>query len=581
MPIMGIVSLILATPVLFVIGANFFQGFWSALRLGTFSMDSLIAIGTATAYIYSLFELISYFVQTGSLIGLDGMKIDNLYFEVAAFLITFVSLGKWLEAKAKGRTSQALEKLIDLAPKTARVIRDGQTLDIPSEQVVIDDIIVIRPGESLPVDGIITSGSSSVDESALTGESIPVEKTVGAKVYTATINKTGSFEFKATKVGDDTILSQIVKLIEDAQGSKAPIQGFADKIASIFVPVVLIIAVITFLTWFFIFSAGLQFSLLAFVAVIVIACPCALGLATPTAIMVATGKGAEFGVLIKGGEPLETACKIDTIIFDKTGTLTKGKPEVTDFINYSTSLSDQDLLSRLYSIESKSEHPLASAIVEYSQNHSASKLSVTKFLAIPGHGVEALINKNKYFVGNRALLQKNHIALSNAPEIEKLENEGKTVMAITTNKKILGLIAVADQIKQTTPAVVSQLQKMGITVYMITGDNSRTAAAIASQVGITNVLAEVLPQNKAQEVKKLQSEGKIVAMVGDGINDSPALVQSNLGIAMASGADIALESGSIIIMNNDLNGVLTAIKLSHETVGKIKQNYFLPFSTMF
>lgn len=574
MPISGLISLLLAAPVLFIVGNNFFRGFWSALKVGTFSMDSLIAIGTSTAFFYSLFEFIKYFVDTGSIIGLNGMKIGNLYFEVASFLITFVALGKFLEAKAKGQTSQAISKLMGLAPKTARVIRNGAQLDIPSEQVILDDIVVVRPGERIPVDGIIVSGSSSIDESALTGESIPVEKTVNSKVYTATINKTGSFEFKATKVGADTILSQIVRLIEDAQGSKAPIQGFADKISSIFVPTVISLAILTFLVWFFVLGATLEFSLLAFVAVIVIACPCALGLATPTAIMVATGMGAQHGVLIKGGEPLETACKINAIVFDKTGTLTKGKPEVTDFINYSTRLSDRELLSRLYSIENKSEHPLASAIVDYSKLKSASLLTLSNFSAVPGHGVQAEINGKNYFVGNRALLEKNKIALTNSSEIERLENEGKTVMIITSAKKVLGLIAVADQVKDTSAAVVSRLTKMGIEVFMITGDNQRTAAAIAKQIGIINVLAEVLPQNKAEEVKKLQSLGKIVAMVGDGINDSPALVQADLGIAMASGADIALESGGIVIMNNDLQGVLTAIKLSQETVGKIKQNLF-------
>ena len=576
MPISGLISLILATPVQFWVGNNFIQGAISAFKMKTFSMDSLIAIGTLTAFVYSTFEYVAYFVNTGSVFGLDGMKIGNLYYEVASLLITFVALGKWLEAKAKGKTSQAIEKLVGLAPKTARVMRDGSPVDLPVGEVIVGDIVVVRPGERIPVDGVIVSGSSSVDESALTGESIPVEKVVGAKVFTATINKTGSFEFEVQKVGDDTVLSQIVKLIEDAQGTKAPIQGFADKISSIFVPTVIVIAILTFLLWYFILGASFEFAILAFVSVIVIACPCALGLATPTAIMVATGKGAEQGILIKGGEPLETACKIETIVFDKTGTLTKGQPEVTDIVNYSDK-SEQEILAILYALESKSEHPLAAAIVDYCKSRVSTKdrqTATMDFKAVPGHGVEGKINGKTYFVGNRRLMELKNIHSYSLVDLEKLEEGGKTAMLIASTKKVLGIVAVADRVKETTAKVVKKLQDQGIEVYMITGDNQRTANAIAKQVGITKVLAEVLPQNKAEEVKKLQAQGKIVAMVGDGINDSPALVQSDLGIVMASGADVALESGSIIIMNNDLEGILTAIKLSKETVGKIKQNMF-------
>ena len=576
MPISGLISLILATPVQFWVGNNFIQGAISAFKMKTFSMDSLIAIGTLTAFVYSTFEYVAYIVNTGSVFGLDGMKIGNLYYEVASLLITFVALGKWLEAKAKGKTSQAIEKLVGLAPKTARVMRGGTPVDLPVEEVIVGDIVVVRPGERIPVDGVIVSGSSSVDESALTGESIPVEKVVGAKVFTATINKTGSFEFEVQKVGDDTVLSQIVKLIEDAQGTKAPIQGFADKISSIFVPTVIVIAILTFLLWYFILGASFEFAILAFVSVIVIACPCALGLATPTAIMVATGKGAEQGILIKGGEPLETACKIETIVFDKTGTLTKGQPEVTDIVNYSDK-SEQEILAILYALESKSEHPLAAAIVDYCKSRVSTKdrqTATADFKAVPGHGVEGKINGKTYFVGNRRLMELKNIHSYSLVDLEKLEEGGKTAMLIASTKKVLGIVAVADRVKETTAKVVKKLQDQGIEVYMITGDNQRTANAIAKQVGITKVLAEVLPQNKAEEVKKLQAQGKIVAMVGDGINDSPALVQSDLGIVMASGADVALESGSIIIMNNDLEGILTAIKLSKETVGKIKQNMF-------
>ncbi|MFA5894564.1 MAG: heavy metal translocating P-type ATPase [Candidatus Shapirobacteria bacterium] len=572
MPYAGVASLILSAPVLFYVGSNFFAGFWSALKMRTFSMDSLIAIGTGTAFTYSVYEYVKYFQQTGSLIGLNGFKVPNLYFEVAAFLITFVALGKFMEAKAKGKTSEAIEKLMGLAPKTARVSRNGQQIDIPVEQVIVGDIVIVRPGDRIPVDGEITSGYSAVDESILTGESLPVEKQVGSKVFTASINKTGSFEFQTTKIGADTALSQIVKLIEDAQGSKAPIQGVADKISSIFVPIVIAIAILTFIVWYFFLGATLTFSLLSFVAVIVIACPCALGLATPTSIMVGTGKGAEYGVLIKGGEPLEMAEKIKAIVFDKTGTLTKGKPEVTDFINYLP--GDATVLSILYSIEQKSEHPLAEAVVKYGQSSGAVNYPLDDFQAIPGHGVKAKVNGNVYYVGNRKLMEQNGIPLTASFDMERFENDGKTAMIIADSQKILGVIAVADQLKETSAHVVSKLQKMGITVYMITGDNRRTAEAIARQVGITNVLAEVLPQNKAEEVKKLQNSGLKVAMVGDGINDAPALTQADLGIAMGSGADVAMESGGIVIISNDLNGVLTAISLSRETVGKIRQNMF-------
>lgn len=572
MPHAGIISLVLSTPVLLYVGSNFFAGFWSALKMKTFSMDSLIAIGTGTAFIYSVYEFLKYFVETGSWIGLNGFKVPNLYFEVAAFLITFVSLGKWLEAKAKGKTSEAIEKLMNLAPKTAKVVRNGQQVDVPVEQVVVGDIVVVRPGERIPVDGEVISGYSAVDESILTGESLPVEKTVGSKIFMASINKTGSFEFKTTKIGADTALSQIVKLIEDAQGSKAPIQGFADKISAVFVPVVIVIAIVTFLVWYFLLGASLTFSLLSFVAVIVIACPCALGLATPTSIMVGTGKGAEYGVLIKGGEPLEMAEKIKAIVFDKTGTLTKGQPEVTDFVNYVP--GDQTILGILTSIEQKSEHPLAEAIVRYGQASGAINYNVENFQAIPGHGVRAVVNGQTYFVGNRKLMEENNIPLTASYDMERLENDGKTAMIVASSEKILGLVAVADKLKETSEAVVKKLQKMGINVYMITGDNRRTAEAIARQVGITNVLAEVLPQNKAEEVKKLQEQGLKVAMVGDGINDAPALTQADLGIAMGSGADIAMESGGIVIISNDLNGVLTAIDLSRQTVGKIRQNMF-------
>lgn len=575
MPLIGVISLLLTLPIQFIIGAGFYKGMWSSLKMKTFNMDSLIAIGTSTAFFYSLVIFIIYVVTNGSLIGLGGEKIADLYFETAAFLITFVILGKWLEAKAKGRTSEAIKKLMGLQPKTARIVKNNTIIDVPIEQVVVGDIIVVRPGEKIPVDGIITKGNSSIDESMVTGESIPLEKNVGDNVIGATINKFGSFEFKATKVGNETALAQIIRLIEEAQGSKAPIQAFADRISAYFVPTVIVIAIITFLVWFFIIGAGLAFSLMAFTAVIVIACPCALGLATPTAIMVGTGKGAEHGVLIKGGEPLEAACKIKAIVFDKTGTLTKGKPEVTDVVGLG--LADEDeLINISASLEKSSEHPLAEAIVKYAEEESINITEVNNFRAIPGHGVEGIINGQKYYFGNRKLMSDIvGLDVSKAErKISKLEESGKTTMILSSNKEILGLIAVADTLKESTIEAVQKLQKQKIEVYMITGDNRRTAEAIAKQVGIKNVLAEVLPEDKANEVKKLQGTGIKVAMVGDGINDAPALAQADLGIAMGGGTDVAMETGGIVIIKNDLRDVLTAIDLSKETMSKIKQNMF-------
>jgi len=575
LPYIGIISLILATPVQFIIGAGFYRGMWSSLKMKTFNMDSLIAIGTSTAYIYSLIVFLNYGIGNGSIIGLNGAKIPDLYFETAAFLITFVLLGKWLEAKAKGRTSEAIKKLMGLQPKTARIIKNNITIDVPIEQVQVNDIIVVRPGEKIPVDGEIIKGHSSVDESMITGESIPVEKNIGDNAIGATINKNGSFEFKATRVGSETALAQIIRLIEEAQGSKAPIQAFADKISAYFVPIVISLAISTFIIWFFVLGSGFTFSIMAFTAVIVIACPCALGLATPTAITVGTGKGAAYGVLIKGGEPLEAACKIKTIIFDKTGTLTKGKPEVTDIVGLSLS-DEEEITSIAASLEKLSEHPLAEAIVKYAEEESISLAEVNDFKAIPGHGVEGVINNQKYFFGNRKLIADitNLDASKAERKIRKLEEDGKTTMILASEKEVLGLVAVADTLKENTVEAVQQLQKKGIKVYMITGDNQRTAEAIAKQVGIKNVLAEVLPEDKANEVKKLQGTGIKVAMVGDGINDAPALAQADLGIAMGGGTDVAMETGGIVIIKNDLRDVLTAIKLSRETMGKIKQNMF-------
>ncbi|MEK7094675.1 MAG: heavy metal translocating P-type ATPase [Patescibacteria group bacterium] len=505
LPWVGVISLILSTPVQFILGAGFYKGMWSSLRMKMFGMDSLIAIGTSAAYFYSAVNFILYAFANGSALGAFGEKIPELYFETAAFLITFVLLGKWLESKAKGETSDAVRKLMDLRAKTARVKRDGAVLDIPVDEVVLNDIVIVRPGEKIPVDGIVISGSSSVDESMVTGESIPVEKATGDKVVGATMNKVGSFEFRATHVGADTVLSQIVRLVEEAQGSRAPIQAFADRVSSWFVPAVICISVLTFVVWFLVLGAPLSYSLMAFTAVLVIACPCALGLATPTAIMVATGKGAERGILIKGGEPLEMACKVKAIIFDKTGTLTKGKPEVTDVV----SLSDEDednIASIAASLEAKSEHPLAEAIVNYAKEEGLAIEDASEFSAIPGHGVKGKVGAAEYFLGNRKLIEETlHLDIQKADrKMRKLEEAGKTVMLLATKDGIMGMIAVADAVKESTAQAVDALKKMGLALYMITGDNERTAQAIAKQVGIENVLSEVLPEDKEKEVKKLQ-----------------------------------------------------------------------------
>lgn len=573
-PYFGIVSLILTIPVQFIIGAGFYKGMWSGMKMKTFNMDSLIAIGTSTAFLYSSVYYMIFAISNRSLIGLNGIKIPELYFETAAFLITFVILGKWLEARAKNKTSDAIKKLMGLQAKTARVIRDDETLDIPIEQVTNGDIILVRPGEKVPVDGVIRKGSSVIDESMITGESLPVEKSVGSTVVGATINKTGSFEFTATRVGGETTLSQIIRLIENAQGSKAPIQAYADRISSWFVPAVIGLAIITFFSWFFILGAGLAFSVMAFTAVIVIACPCALGLATPTALMVGTGKAAEHGILIKGGEPLEIACKINAIVFDKTGTLTNGTPEVTDIVAIGEYEQD-DVLQIAASMERESEHPLAAAIYHYAKERVAMR-EIDGFEAIPGHGVKASLDDKVFYFGNRRLIvEKLGIELERLEkDIERLEFGGKTAMILSTKTEIVGVIAVADTVKATSKEAIDVLHARGIETWMITGDNERTARAIAAQVGITNVLAEVLPEDKAYNVQRIQNSGKIVAMVGDGINDAPALAQADLGIAMGSGTDVAVETGGIVIIKNDMRDVIEAIRISKATVSKIRQNMF-------
>ncbi len=554
LPFAEFLLFILATPVQFYVGWQFYQGTWSALRNETASMDTLIALGTSAAYFYSVYLI---FFGEGS-----------QYFEVSAILITLVILGKMLEARAKGKTSEAIQRLMSLAPKTATVIRNGKQESIPIDNVVEGDVLIVKPGEKIPVDGIVLSGTSTIDESMITGESIPVEKNKGSNVTGGTINKHGSFQFKATKVGANTTLASIIRLIEDAQAKKAPIQRFADMISAYFVPVVIGLALGTFASWYYILDETFSFSLIAAVSVLVIACPCALGLATPTAIMVGTGKGARHGVLIKGGEALETAHKIKCVIFDKTGTITKGTPEVTDVIG------DPSVLEIAASIENNSEHPLADAIVQHAQHNKVKLKAVTNFKAIPGKGVTALVQKKKYFLGNEKLMKDERIPYERfAKQLRALEEQGKTAMLLADDRKALGIVAVADTIKESSPPAVVHLKAMGIEVYMITGDNERTAQAIARQAGIEHVFAEVLPHEKADYVKKLQEKGP-VAMVGDGINDAPAIAQADIGIAMGSGTDVAMESGNIVLMKNDLQDVPRAFRLSKITMAKIKQNMF-------
>ncbi|TSC85447.1 MAG: Cu2+-exporting ATPase [Microgenomates group bacterium Gr01-1014_7] len=557
------VQLILATPVQFWAGLEFYQATIPALRHRTANMDTLVALGTTVAYGYSAVVTIS--PQVVKNIGIEPLP----YFDVATIIIGLILLGRYFEAKAKAGTSEAIKKLIGLQAKTAKVLRDGKEIDIPIDQVVIGDVIRVRPGEKIPVDGEILDGESSIDESMVTGESIPVDKTKGDTVVGATINKSGTFTYKATKVGQETMLAQIIKLVQEAQGSKAPIQRIADLISSYFVPIVIMLALVTFGVWYvFGPSPAFLFALLNTVAVLIIACPCAMGLATPTAIMVGTGKGAEHGILIKDAESLETAHKIKTVVFDKTGTLTKGKPEVTDVVG--------DILQTAASLEKGSEHSLAEAIIRKGEAERVKFEKVTGFKAIPGHGVEGVINRQKVILGNRGFMEKEKVEV-NGREIDKLENQGKTVMILAVNKKLAGLIAVADTLKDSAKEGVQALQKKGIEVVMITGDNQRTANAIASKLGIKTVLAEVLPDQKEEEVRKIQAEGKKVAMVGDGINDAPALATADIGIAMGTGTDVAIEAADITLINKDLRSVASAIELSKKTMRTIKLNLFWAF----
>jgi len=532
-------------------------------------MDSLIAIGTGAAFVYGIYS-------TAKIAGGDLEFLEGLYFESAGVIITLILLGRYLEAVSKGKTSEAIKKLMGLAPKNATVVHEGKEIVIPVEEVEVGDILLVKPGEKIPVDGEVVEGRTSVDESMLTGESIPVEKTVGSFVTGASINKNGMIKFKATRVGKDTALARIIKLVEDAQASKAPIAKLADIISGYFVPVVIIIAVIAAAAWA-LSGMSAVFSLTIFVSVMVIACPCALGLATPTAIMVGTGKGAEYGILIKSGEALETAHRIDTVVLDKTGTITEGKPVVTDIIP-TNGFSEEELLKIAASAEKASEHPLGEAIVNMAEEKGLDFYNIESFSAIPGYGIEVNINGKNIILGNKKLMERTNIEVNLQKESDNLAREGKTPMFVASGGKLAGIIAVADVIKKESRKAVEALRNMGIEIVMITGDNRMTAEAVARQAGIDRVLSEVLPQDKATEVKKLQEKGKKVAMVGDGINDAPALAQADIGIAIGSGTDVAMESADIVLMRSELSGVPEAIRLSKRTIKNIKQNLFWAFA---
>ncbi|CAM3467907.1 heavy metal translocating P-type ATPase [Marinicrinis lubricantis] len=562
-------QLALATPVQFYIGKQFYVGAFKALRNKSANMDVLIALGTSAAYFYSLYLSIVWASSADA-----AHHGPDLYFETSAVLITLVVLGKLFESQAKGRTSEAIKKLMGLQAKTALVVRDGQELTIPVEEVVTGDIVLVKPGEKVPVDGEVVEGTSSVDESMLTGESIPVEKNVGDFVIGATVNKNGRLRVKATKVGKETVLAQIIKVVEEAQGSKAPIQRVADRISGIFVPIVVAIAVLAFGVWYFIVTPGdFASALEKSIAILVIACPCALGLATPTSIMAGSGRAAEMGVLFKGGEHLESTHKIEAIILDKTGTITKGEPELTDV--WVDNMEESDFLRLVGAAEKSSEHPLAEAIVSGIKGRGLELPEASEFEAVPGYGIRAVVEGKVILAGTRRLMAKYGVTAEQAfDQMSKLEQEGKTAMLIAIDQQYAGIVAVADTIKETSKTAVDRLKRMGLEVIMITGDNERTARAIASQVGIDNVLAEVLPEGKAEEVKKLQSQGKKVAMVGDGINDAPALALADIGMAIGTGTDVAMEAADVTLMRGDLNSIPDAIFMSRKTMRNIRQNLF-------
>ncbi|MBT2758718.1 copper-translocating P-type ATPase [Mesobacillus foraminis] len=565
------VQMALATPVQFIVGKQFYIGAYKSLKNKSANMDVLVALGTSAAYFYSVYLA---FLSIGL-----GAHMVELYFETSAVLITLILLGKLFEARAKGRSSEAIKKLMGLQAKTATVLRDGNEEEIPLEQVAVGDVLVIKPGEKVPVDGEVIEGRSAVDESMLTGESVPVDKTAGDMVIGATINKNGSLKIKARKVGRDTALAQIIKVVEEAQGSKAPIQRLADQISGVFVPIVVGIAIITFLVWFLFVSPG-EFAeaLEKFIAVLVIACPCALGLATPTSIMAGSGRAAELGVLFKGGEHLELTHRITTVVLDKTGTVTNGKPVLTDVIAEGN-ITEEQLLSLVGSVEKPSEHPLAEAIVQGIKDRGISLPDPDDFEAIPGYGVKAASGGRNIMVGTRKLMNQSGIDIASAAEkMEALEKDGKTAMLVAVDGVYSGIVAVADTVKESSKAAIRRLKDMGLEVIMMTGDNQRTAEAIAAEVGVDRAIAEVLPEGKAEEVKKLQMQGKHVAMVGDGINDAPALAVADIGMAIGTGTDVAMEAADITLMRGDLNSIADAILMSKKTIRNIKQNLFWAFA---
>ncbi|NVO29773.1 copper-translocating P-type ATPase [Hymenobacter sp. P5342] len=579
MPVLNYGLLLLTLPVLLYSGREFYVSAWNGLRHRTASMDTLIAVGTGAAFLYSLAATIApgFFQRQG--------LVPDVYYDTTATIIALILLGKVLESRAKAKTSAAIKALIGLQAKTARVMRDGQEVDVPLEQVRPGDEVLVRPGEKVATDGIILEGRSALDESMLTGESLPVDKSVGDAVFGATINKTGSFRFRVSQVGTNTVLAQIVKLVEDAQGSRAPIQRLADKISAVFVPIVIMLAIATFVVWFAVAPAGqrLPLALVNFVAVLIIACPCALGLATPTAIMVGTGLGASHGVLIRNAEALEKAYQVDTVLLDKTGTITKGEPAVTEFIT-ATGTEPSALLPLLAAVERRSEHPLAAAVVRYTEQQQVQTApgeaaEATDFVAFEGRGAGATVAGRAVLIGNRRLLEENNIMLG--PELEQaaagLLAQARTVLYASVDGQALALAGVADTVRDTSAAAIRQLQSKGLTVVMMTGDNHQTAEKVAHQVGITRFYAEVLPADKAGKVQELQAEGRVVAMVGDGINDAPALARADLGLAMGGGTDVAMEAAGITLMRSDLQGVVTAIALSRQTVRTIRQNLFFAF----
>ncbi|MFA6531174.1 MAG: heavy metal translocating P-type ATPase [Candidatus Micrarchaeia archaeon] len=559
----SVIQFFLSTWVLFINRDFFTRGFRGLINRMP-GMDSLVALGVGTAYVYS--ALVGFSLISGS-----------MYYETAALLLTFILLGKYLEAVAKGKTSEAIKRLMGLQPKTAIVVRDGKEVEIQIANVAVGDVIVVKPGQKIPVDGLIVDGESSIDESMITGESMPVHKRKGNSVIGATINGTGSFRFKALKVGNETMLAQIIKLVEDAQGSKAPIQRLADLVAGYFVQAVIVLAIAAFGYWYFVAAQPFAFALTILVSTLIIACPCAMGLATPTAVMIGTGKGAENGILFKNAESLETLHKVKTVIFDKTGTITKGQAAVTDIIPFI--IDERTLLQLSASVERKSEHHLARAIARKAEQGKIKLSEPSSFKAIPGHGISAAIGKVHVLVGNLELMRDEKVAIGEPVvlKMREMEHEGKTVVIAAANRKVVGLIAIADEVKESSRTAISRLQTLGYETIMITGDNERTANAIARQVGITRVFAHVFPADKANEVKKVQSEGKKVAFVGDGINDAPALAQADVGIAIGSGTDVAIESGDVVLVKNDLQDIAKAMELSKYTLNKIKQNLFWAF----